>query len=144
MNTSKALRILSDDILNSNFVGFDRLFDHFANVPTNSYPPHNVIRIDDDARQLEFALAGFSSDDVTIEVKDNILTITGEKTIEDDKEYIWRGISSRKFVKQFSLTDYWEVDGAEFADGILTISLHREVPEALKPKTIKIEHKKSK
>ena len=144
MNTSKALRILSDDILNSNFVGFDRFFDQFSNMPTNSYPPHNVIRVDDDTRKLEFALAGFSSDDVTLEVKDNILTITGEKTVEDDKEYIWRGISARKFVKQFSLTDYWEVDGAEFEDGILTISLHREVPEALKPKTIKIEHKKSK
>ena len=143
MNTSKALRILSDDILNSNFVGFDRFFDQFSNIPTNAYPPHNVIRLDDDTRQLEFALAGFSSDDVSIEVKDNILTITGDKTVEDDKEYIWRGISSRKFVKQFSLTDYWEVDGAAFEDGILTISLHREVPEALKPKTIKIEHKKS-
>jgi molecular chaperone IbpA len=143
MNTSKALRILSDDILNSNFVGFDRFFDQFSNVATNAYPPHNVIRLDDDTRQLEFALAGFSSDDVSIEVKDNILTITGDKTVEDDKEYIWRGISSRKFVKQFSLTDYWEVDGAAFEDGILTISLHREVPEALKPKTIKIEHKKS-
>ena len=107
MNTSKALRILSDDILNSNFVGFDRFFDHFANVPTNSYPPHNVINVGEDKREIEFALAGFSSDDVEIEVKDGILSITGEKTVEDDKEYIWRGISSRKFVKQFSLTDYW-------------------------------------
>lgn len=140
---SKALRILSDDILNSNFVGFDRFFDQFSNTPTNTYPPHNVIRVDDDTRELEFALAGFSSDDVEIEVKDNILTITGDKTIQDDKEYIWQGISSRKFIKQFSLTDYWEVDGAKFEDGILTISLYREVPEALKPKTIKIEHKKS-
>lgn len=141
MNTSKALRILSDDILNSNFVGFDRFFDHFANVPTNSYPPHNVINVGEDKREIEFALAGFSSDDVEIEVKDGILSITGEKTVEDDKEYIWRGISSRKFVKQFSLTDYWEVEGASFQDGILTISLYREVPEALKPKTIKIENK---
>ena len=141
MNTSKALRILSDDILNSNFVGFDRFFDHFANVPTNSYPPHNVINVGEDKREIEFALAGFSSDDVEIEVKDGILSITGEKTVEDDKEYIWRGISSRKFVKQFSLTDYWEVGGASFKDGILTISLYREVPEALKPKTIKIENK---
>lgn len=141
MNTSKALRILSDDILNSNFVGFDRFFDHFANVPTNSYPPHNVINVGEDKREIEFALAGFSSDDVEIEVKDGILSITGEKTVEDDKEYIWRGISSRKFVKQFSLVDYWEVEGASFQDGILTISLYREVPEALKPKTIKIENK---
>jgi len=140
---SKALRILSDDILNSNFVGFDRFFDQFSNTPTNTYPPHNVIRVDDDTRELEFALAGFSSDDVQIEVKDNLLTITGEKIVEDDKDYIWHGISSRKFVKQFSLTDYWEVNGAKFADGILTISLYREVPEALKPRTIKIEHKKS-
>lgn len=141
MNTSKALRILSDDILNSNFVGFDRFFDHFANVPTNSYPPHNVINVGEDKREIEFALAGFSSDDVEIEVKDGVLSITGEKTVEDDKEYIWRGISSRKFVKQFSLVDYWEVEGASFQDGILTISLYREVPEALKPKTIKIENK---
>lgn len=141
MNTSKALRILSDDILNSNFVGFDRMFDHFQNVTTNAYPPHNVIHIEDDKREIELALAGFSTDDVTIEVKDGVLSITGEKTVEDDKDYMWRGISARKFIKQFSLVDYWEVEGAAFKDGILTITLYREVPEALKPKTIQIEQK---
>jgi len=139
---NKQLRILSDDILNSNFVGFDRFFDQFSNIQSNSYPPHNVIRVDDDNQVLEFALAGFSSDDVNIEVKDNVLTITGEKEVEDDRNYVWRGISARKFAKQFSLTDHWEVENASFADGILSISLHREVPEALKPRTIKIEHKK--
>lgn len=139
---NKQLRILSDDILNSSFVGFDRFFDQFSHVQSNSYPPHNVIRIDDDNQELEFALAGFTSDDVNIEVKDNVLTITGEKEVEDDRNYVWRGISARKFTKQFSLTDHWEVENASFADGILNISLHREVPEALKPRTIKIEHKK--
>ncbi len=138
---SKQLRILSDDILSSNFVGFDRFFDQFANVASSSYPPHNIIHVEDDKREIEFALAGFTTDDVNIEVKDGILSITGEKTVEDDKNYVYRGISARKFVKQFSLTDYWEVDGAEFVDGILKISLYREVPEALKPRTIKIENK---
>lgn len=138
---SKQLRILSDDILGSNFVGFDRFLDQFANVASSSYPPHNVIHIDEDKREIEFALAGFTKDDVSIEVKDGILTITGEKVVEDDKDYVYKGISARKFVKQFSLVDYWEVEGASFKDGILCISLYREVPEALKPKTIQIEDK---
>lgn len=138
---SKQLRILSDDILGSNFVGFDRFFDQFANVASNSYPPHNVIIIDEDKREIEFALAGFSADDVQIEVKDGILSITGEKVVEDDRNYAHKGISARKFVKQFSLVDYWEVEGAAFENGILKITLYREVPEALKPRTVKIEQK---
>lgn len=142
MNKSLAT-LLSNDVLNSNFVGFDRIFDTFSTVSASAYPPHNIIRVDDDTREIEFALAGFSSDDLTVEIKDNMLTIIGEKTEkeEDGREYVWHGISSRKFIKQFSLTDYWKVDNAAFNDGILTLVLHREVPEELKPRLIQIESK---
>ena len=137
---NKQLRILADDIpdlFNRHFVGFDRVFDHFANVSTNSYPPHNIVKVDEDQYEIEFSLAGFSIDDINIEVKDGMLTISGEKTA-DERDYVYQGISTRAFVKQFNLTDHLEVDAAEFEDGILKIALHREVPEALKPKTIEI------
>ena len=105
---NKQLRILSDDILNSNFVGFDRFFDQFANIASNSYPPHNIVRTGEDTQAIEFALAGFSADEVDISVEDSVVTITGEKTEEEDRDYIWHGISARQFTKNFPLTAYWE------------------------------------
>ena len=136
---NKQLRILSDDILNSNFVGFDRFFDQFANIASNSYPPHNIVRTGEDTQAIEFALAGFSADEVDISVEDSVVTITGEKTEEEDRDYIWHGISARQFTKNFPLTAYWEVTGAEFKDGILIISLKQEIPEAKRPKQIEIK-----
>lgn len=135
---NKQLRILSDDILNSNFVGFDRFFDQFAHITSNSYPPHNIVRTSEDTREIEFALAGFSSNEVDITVEDSVVTITGEKE-EDERDYIWHGISARQFTKKFPLTSYWEVKAAEFKDGILIISLKQEIPEAKRPKQITIK-----
>ncbi|MCK5644120.1 MAG: Hsp20 family protein, partial [Gammaproteobacteria bacterium] len=91
-----------------------------------------------DTQIIEFALAGFSADDVDINVENNIVTITGAKE-DDERDYIWNGISARKFAKKFTLTDYWEVIGAEFKDGILVISLKQEIPDAQKPKQIEIK-----
>ena len=135
---NKQLRILSDDILNSNFVGFDRLFDQFSGTTSNSYPPHNLIRTGEDTQEIEFALAGFSSEEVTVTVEDGIVTITGSKA-DDERDYIHRGISARQFTKKFPLSMYWEATGAEFKDGILVISLKQEIPEAKKPKQIEIK-----
>jgi len=135
---NKLTTILPDDIFSRHFIGFDRVFDQFSSFPTNSYPPHNVVRTGEDTQIIEFALAGFSADDVDINVENSMVTITGEKE-EDDRDYIWNGISARKFVKKFTLTDFWEVLGAEFKDGILVISLKQEIPDAQKPKQIEIK-----
>lgn len=133
--------IVSNDILTRHFVGFDRLFDQFAGVQTNSYPPHNVIKTGEVTRDIEFALAGFAEDDISVVVEDGVLTVSGDQEIEEEpeREYLWRGIGTRAFTKQFSLSEYWEVTGAKFTNGILVISTKQEVPEAIKPKTIKIK-----
>ena len=113
-----------------------------TSLESNNYPPHNVIITGDDTRIIEFALAGFTQEDVNITVEDAVLTISSEALEEDeDRVYIHKGISARSFVKQFSLAEYWEVEGAEFHNGILTISLKQEIPEAKKPKTIAIDYK---
>ena len=135
------VKITTADIFGRNFIGFDRLVEHLTNQDSN-YPPHNVIITGDDTRTIEFALAGFTQDDVSITVEDAVLTISSEALEGDeDRIYIHKGISARSFVKRFSLAEYWEVDVAEFHNGILTISLKQEIPDAKKPKTIAIDYK---
>ena len=136
---NEQLRIVSDDILIRQFIGFDRLFDQFAGVQTNSYPPHNVVKTGEDTRDIEFALAGFAEDDISVVVEDGVLTVAGAQGVEDEREYLWKGIGTRAFTKQFSLSEYWVVTGAKFTNGVLVISTTQEVPEAVKPKTIKIK-----
>ena len=136
------VKITSADIFNRQFIGFDRLFDHLTATDSSNYPPHNVIITGDDTRTIEFALAGFTQDDVNITVEDAVLTISSE-SIEGDEDtvYIHKGISARSFVKRFNLAEYWEVSSAEFHNGILTISLKQEIPEAKKRKDIEIDYK---
>lgn len=138
---NKQLRIVSDDILIRHFVGYNRIFDQFSSVQTNTYPPHNVVKTGDDSIDIEFALAGFIEDDISVIVEDGVLTVAGAQEIEEnpDREYLWRGIGTRAFTKQFSLSEYWTVTGAKFTDGVLVISTTQEVPEAVKPKTIEIK-----
>ena len=136
------VKITSADIFNRQFIGFDRLVEHLSSLESNNYPPHNVIITGDDTRIIEYALAGFTQDDVNIIVEDSVLTISSDALEKDEERvYVHKGISARSFVKQFSLQEYWEVDGAEFHNGILTISLKQEIPEAKKPKAIEIEYK---
>lgn len=138
---NKQLRILSDDILTRHFLGYDRVWNHFSNLQNNAYPPHNVIDLEDGAQQIELAVAGFTSADISITVERGILSVAGVLPEDDLRIFLHRGIATRKFVKQFSLNEYVEVTGAEFRDGILTITIKEEIPEAQKPKIIKIEHK---
>ena len=125
------------DIIRNHFLGYhNNFFDNFKTVST--YPPYNI-RGNEDKGVIEMALAGFTKDDLNVEVKDNLLTITGkkEKKARDD---IWhKGISERNFTKRFQLHEHVIVDGADLKDGILTVNYHREVPESEKPKTIKIK-----
>lgn len=143
---NKQLRIISDDILNGHFLGYNQIFDRFANLHSNSYPPHNIVATGEDTRDIEFAIAGFLPEEVDVTVENAVLTVAAgqqitDEPVPDNKEYIHHGISKRGFIKQFSLAEYWVVEKARFEHGILTISVKQEIPEAKKPKIIKIEHK---
>ena len=122
------------------FVGFDSLFDELnalADRKEANYPAYNIAKDDDEHYRIELALAGFSTDEITIQTEKGILTIGANKALERG-DYIHQGIAKRGFSKMFRLAEYMKVDDARFVDGILTVSLHREVPEADRPKQISI------
>lgn len=127
-------------------VGFDRLFSLLDNMGqtenSQSYPPYNIERTGDDAYRITMAVAGFTEDEISIEAKQNTLTIAAEKTDDDEgKEILFRGIAARSFERRFQLADYVEVAAATLEHGLLHIDLKREIPDAMKPR--KIEIKKS-
>ena len=101
------------------------------------YPAYNIANDDDEHYRIELALAGFSSDEITIQTEKDILTIEANKA-EERGNYIHQGIAKRGFSKMLQLAEYMKVDDAQFVDGILTMFLHREVPEADRPKQISI------
>ena len=126
-------------------IGFDRigsLLDTLNTFEGNtpSYPPYNIEKLGDDAYRIVMAVAGFGEGDLDVTVKEGTLTVTG-KGAEDGKEtkYLHRGIAGRAFERRFQLADHIRVDGASLENGLLTIELVREVPEALKPRQIAIE-----
>lgn len=125
-------------------VGFDQIADLMDRVLTNdvsqsSYPPYNIEKTADDAYRISIAVAGFSDDDLTVEVKDGALLVSAKKVDEDDKRtYLHRGIATRAFQRRFHLADHVRVVGASHVDGMLHIDLEREIPEALKPRRIEI------
>ena len=122
------------------FVGFDSLFDELnalADRKESNYPAYNIAKDDDEHYRIELALAGFSSDEITIQTEKGILTIEANKA-EERGNYIHQGIAKRGFSKMYRLAEYMKVDDAQFVDGILTVFLHREVPEADRPQQISI------
>ncbi len=126
-------------------VGFDRIFsllDAANGTETGpAYPPYNIERLNEDQYRITMAVAGFSEDEINIELKENTLTITGEQVTEDSEEtgeILHQGIAARAFSRRFQLADYVQVTGAELKNGLLHIDLKREVPEAMKPRTIAI------
>ncbi len=124
------------------FIGFDNL-TRFSNVYREanhqSYPPYNLVKIDEDTYQLSLAIAGFSKDEVSVSVDNGSLIVKGEKAEESENQILHKGIATRKFTRTFALGEYMEVDRAEMADGILDIFVERNIPEEKKPKTIKIK-----
>jgi molecular chaperone IbpA len=111
----------------------------FSTTPaTNTYPPYNVVRINDDKIVMEFAVAGFKKDEISITAEKNVLSINAEKPDADDKKYLHKGIAARRFTRSFTLPEYYEVDSAGFEDGILYVYLIRNIPEEKKPKSIRI------
>lgn len=123
-------------------VGFDRLAALLESAQTEGaqgYPPYNIERTDENAYRVEIAVAGFKPEELNVEVKENLLTVQGRKAANDEaKRYLHRGLAERNFERKFQLADYVVVTDANLSDGLLSISLKRELPEALKPRTIAI------
>ena len=122
-------------------IGFDRLFDLAETAQRageDNFPPYNIERLGDDRYQISLAVAGFSPNDITVTAEQNVVTIEAGKSEKAEREYLYRGISTRAFKRQFSLADYVQVRGATFDNGLLKIELVREIPEAMKPRRIAI------
>lgn len=123
-------------------VGFDRmgrLLDSAFNSEAPSYPPYNIEKLGEDAYRVTMAVAGFTQDDIDITQNGNSLVVTGNQAKEEkDTQYLHRGIATRAFERRFELADHVNVVEAELANGLLVISLQREVPEELKPRKISI------
>jgi len=123
-------------------IGFDRLFDLAEatrqQAGEDHYPPYNIERLGEDRYQISLALAGFSSDEISIIAEQIVVTVEGNKSEKTEREFMYQGISSRRFKRQFNLADYVQVKGAAFDNGLLKIELVREIPEAMKPRRIAI------
>lgn len=125
-------------------VGFDQIanmMDRVLNSETAqpSYPPYNIEKLEDDAYRVSIAVAGFSENDLNVEVREKALIVSARKADEDaQKTYLHRGIATRAFERRFHLADHVVVTGATHADGMLHIEIERQVPEALKPRQIAI------
>ena len=123
-------------------VGFDRMadvMDRALSADIASYPPYNIEKTGENAYRISIAVAGFSADDLTVEVKDGAVIVSGRKASEDEsRSFLHRGIANRAFERRFTLADHVRVEGASHEDGMLNIDLVREIPEALKPRRIEI------
>ena len=125
-------------------LGFDKFFDDVEKLLTmdiqkSTFPPHNILKLDDTRYIVELAIAGFSKDEIDISVNAGVLTVKGEKEDkESDVQYLHKGIGTRSFTKTITVADTIEVKGAEFIDGILRIGLENIIPEHKKPRKIEI------
>ncbi|GJE56417.1 Hsp20 family protein [Methylobacterium thuringiense] len=123
-------------------VGFDRLFDLLAQAdrvdPTTTWPPYNIEKVADDQYRITMAVAGFAPDEIEMTQHNNALLVSGQRKGADERQYLHRGLAGRSFRQTFNLADHVKVTGADLANGLLTVDLQREVPEALKPRRIAI------
>lgn len=132
-------------------VGFERVFDALRNAARveqiDSYPPYDIERTGEDDYRITLSVAGFQSEDLTITAQQNMLVVAGERRNQPDgaqmpnagqRQFLHRGLGMRSFERRFELADHVKVVGANLADGLLTIDLHREVPEAMRPRRVEI------
>jgi len=130
--------------LNRVFLGFDTLFNdlenRIANQVNNNYPPYNFLKHDDDSYEIQVAVSGFDPDEVTVEVNQDQLIVKGQRKNPNDEDanYLHRGLAGRDFVRSWTLADHIEVGKGRIKNGILTVELTRIIPEALKPRLIKV------
>ena len=127
-----------------NAIGVDRLFDRLINniesTSQTNYPPYNIVQVDENEYFIEMAVAGLDEKDLEITQDQSTLTITGKIEVSETLNYLHKGIAGRSFRREFTLADHVEVTEANLKKGILLIRLKREIPEAMKPKTIAIGH----
>jgi molecular chaperone IbpA len=137
------MRTIDFSPLYRSVVGFDRLADLLdaASAETaTGYPPYNIERTGDNDYRIEIAVAGFKPEELDIEVKESVLTVRGRKAANDEpRRFLHRGLAERDFERRFQLAEYVAVTDARLADGLLQISLKRELPEALKPRRIDVQ-----
>jgi molecular chaperone IbpA len=130
-------------------IGFDRLFDMLesdAAPNQENYPPFDLIHLGENEYRIDLAVAGFKRGEIDITAQQNVLIVTGKKRDEHETSFIHRGIATRSFERRFALADHIQVRGADLKDGLLSVELVREIPEAMKPRKIDIggnEHKRS-
>ena len=136
------MRTIDFSPLYRSVVGFDRLADLLDTATADAatgYPPYNIERTDENAYRVDIAVAGFRPEELEIEVKENLLTVTGRKAANDEpRRFLHRGLAERDFERRFQLADYVVVTDAALSDGLLAVSLRRELPEALKARRIEI------
>ncbi len=138
MVTQFAMDLFNDPF----FIGFNRELGRLNNahkINSQSYPPYDLLKLDEDTYRLSIAVAGFGKDNIDVSVDNGTLIIKGEIVEVTDAEIVHKGIAGRKFTRSFALGEYMEVTGAEMKDGMLHINVDRIVPEEKKPKTIDIK-----
>ncbi len=128
-----------------NSIGFDRfasLINHTLNsnndAATPSYPPYNIEELEENRYAITIAVAGFTEEELDIQVEKGVLTVRGKKTSTQEQKFLHRGIANRAFERKFNLADHIEITGADLANGLLAIQLKHEIPEAMKPRSIAI------
>jgi len=138
MSTNFAMDLFNDPF----FIGFNRELGRLNNahkINSQSYPPYDLLKLDEDTYRISIALAGFTKDNIDISVDGGTLIINGEIVEVTDAEVIHKGIAGRKFTRSFALGEYMEVSSASLTDGMLNIDVVRNMPEEKKPKVIKIK-----
>ena len=138
MVTQFAMDLFNDPF----FIGFNRELSRLNTahkVNSQSYPPYDLLKLDEVTYRISIAIAGFTKDDIDVSVDNGTLIIKGEVVEVTDAEVVHKGIAGRKFVRSFALGEYMEVTGADMKDGMLHVNVDRIVPEDKKPKTIKIK-----
>ena len=142
--TNQQLVRFDTNALNRALLGFDHLFDNFehrfANQIHQNYPPYNILKHTEDSYELEIAVTGFAPEEITVEIDQNQLIVKGDRLRDEDTEpqYLHRGLATRDFTRSWTLAEHMEVGEGKIKNGVLTISLTRVVPEALKPRQLRI------
>lgn len=146
MTKTLTLRSLDIPSIHKFGIGFDNMFEELMRLNAQgqtNYPPYNVVKLTEDKFNIEVACAGFAEGEIEINLDNRVLTVTGNKVVQDIVvDYLHKGISDRGFIREFTIAEHVEVIGAIMKDGILTINLERIVPEEKKPKSIAITYKK--
>lgn len=127
------------NMFNSLTVGFDSMFDELSKLPTSTFPPYNIEKVEDGKYKLTFAVAGFNKNDIEVTCKENTLKVSGKTSIPKNAEYLYKGIAERAFNQSFKLADFTNVVDAEMKDGMLHVSLEQNLPEEKKEKKVNIK-----